>query len=143
MSNEAYALNAYIQSKTAIASPVDLIIMLYDGAINYLDKAATAVNMKKKQEKIIYIDKTVAIIGELLKSLNYESGEEIATNLQDLYIYMLRELAIANLKNDAGKIKHVGSLLMELSSAWRQIREYPHNTTLPQTLPEDYNSGHT
>src|SRR3989304_5634457 len=92
MSNEAYALNAYIQSKTAIASPVDLIIMLYDGAINYLDKAATAVNMKKKQEKIIYIDKTVAIIGELLKSLNYESGEEIATNLQDLYIYMLREL---------------------------------------------------
>ena len=122
MSNTAYALNAYTQSKTAVASPVDLVIMLYDGAIDYLDKAATAVNMKETKEKIKYIDKTVAIIDELLKSLNLEAGGEIATNLQDLYIYMMRELTMANLQNDAGKIKHVESLLRELVSAWRQIR---------------------
>jgi len=122
MSNTAYALNAYTQSKTAVASPVDLVIMLYDGAIDYLDKAATAVNMKETKEKIKYIDKTVAIIDELLKSLNLEAGGEIATNLQDLYIYMMRELTMANLQNDAEKIKHVESLLRELVSAWRQIR---------------------
>lgn len=122
MSNAAYALNAYTQSKTAVASPIDLVIMLYDGAIDYLDKAATAVNMKETQEKIKYIDKTVAIIDELIKSLNLEAGGEIATNLQDIYIYMMRELTIANLQNDAGKIKHVESLLRELVSAWRQIR---------------------
>ncbi len=122
MSNAAYALNAYTQSKTAVASPVDLVIMLYDGAIDYLDKAATAVNMKETKEKIKYIDKTVAIIDELLKSLNLEAGGEIAVNLQDLYIYMMRELTMANLQNDAGKIKHVESLLRELVSAWRQIR---------------------
>jgi len=122
MSNTAYALNAYTQSKTAVASPVDLVIMLYDGAIDYLDKAATAVNMKETKEKIKYIDKTVAIIDELLKSLNLEAGGEIAVNLQDLYIYMMRELTMANLQNDAGKIKHVESLLRELVSAWRQIR---------------------
>ncbi|HAS17887.1 MAG: flagellar export chaperone FliS [Nitrospirae bacterium GWA2_42_11] len=122
MSNTAYALNAYTQSKTAVASPVDLVIMLYDGAIDYLDKAATAVNMKETKEKIKYIDKTVAIIDELLKSLNLEAGGEIAVNLQDLYIYMMRELTMANLQNDAEKIKHVESLLRELVSAWRQIR---------------------
>ena len=122
MSNTAYALNAYTQSKTAVASPVDLVIMLYDGAIDYLDKAATAVNMKETKEKIKYIDKTVAIIDELLKSLNLEAGGEIATNLQDLYIYMMRELTMANLQNDAEKIKHVESLMRELVSAWRQIR---------------------
>lgn len=122
MSNAAYALNAYTQSKTAVASPVDLVIMLYDGAIDYLDKAATAVHMKETHNKIKYIDKTVAIIDELLKSLNLEAGGEIAANLQDLYIYMMRELTMANLQNDAGKIKHVESLLRELVSAWRQIR---------------------
>ena len=122
MSNASYALNAYTQSKTAVASPVDLVIMLYDGAIDYLDKAATAVNMKETKEKIKYIDKTVAIIDELLKSLNLEAGGEIATNLQDLYIYMMRELTMANLQNDAEKIKHVESLMRELVSAWRQIR---------------------
>ena len=122
MSNAAYALNAYTQSKAAVASPVDLVIMLYDGAIDYLDKAATAVNMKETKEKIKYIDKTVAIIDELLKSLNLEAGGEIATNLQDLYIYMMRELTMANLQNDAEKIKHVESLMRELVSAWRQIR---------------------
>ena len=122
MSNAAYALNAYTQSKAAVASPVDLVIMLYDGAIDYLDKAATAVNMKETKEKIKYIDKTVAIIDELLKSLNLEAGGEIAANLQDLYIYMMRELTMANLQNDAEKIKHVESLMRELVSAWRQIR---------------------
>ncbi|BCB96089.1 flagellar protein FliS [Dissulfurispira thermophila] len=123
MVNAAYAVNAYTQTKVTTAyNPVDLIIMLYDGATDFLEKAATAIKMKEVVVKIKYIDKTMAIIEELLKALNFEVGGEIALNLQNLYLHMMRELVLANAKNDINKINHVISLLRNLREAWVQIR---------------------
>jgi len=123
MVNAAYALNAYTQTKvTTTYNPVELVVMLYDGAIDFLDKAATAINMREVPIKIKYIDKAIAIIEELLNALNLEVGGEIALNLQNLYLHMMRELVLANAKNDANKIKHVINLLKELREAWVQIK---------------------
>jgi flagellar protein FliS len=134
MVNSAYALNAYTHTKVATtANPVDLVIMLYDGAIEFLDKAAAAINMKETQinqvrdvslngVKIKYIDRTIAIIEELFDSINFEAGGEIAINLSELYQYMMKELVLANIKDDADKIKHVSNLLKELREAWIQIK---------------------
>lgn len=123
MVNTAYARNAYTQTKiTTTYNPVELVVMLYDGAIDFLDKAATAINMKEVQIKIRYIDKSLAIIEELLSSLNFEVGGEIAITLSELYQYMMKELVLANARNDANKIKHVIGLLKELREAWAQIK---------------------
>jgi flagellar protein FliS len=130
MVNTSYALNAYTQTKVATAyNPVELVIMLYDGAIEFLDKAAAAINMKDPVRdvslngvKIKYIEKSLAIIEELLNSLNIEVGGEIALNLQNLYLYMMRELVLANAENDVDKVKHVIGLLRELREAWVQIK---------------------
>jgi flagellar protein FliS len=123
MVNAAYARNAYTQTKVTTAyNPVELIVMLYDGAIEFLDKADTAINMKENQIKIKYIDKSLAIIEELLNSLNLEVGGEIALNLQNLYLHMMRELVLANAKNDGNRVKHVIGLLRELREAWVQIK---------------------
>ena len=125
MENVGYALNAYTQSNVAAAAdnPVDLIIMLYDGAVEFLNKAATAVNMKQLKIKIRYIDKSFAIIQELDNSLNYEAGGAVAANLHNLYFYMLRELVMANLHNDSAKLLHIAALLRELREGWVQIRD--------------------
>ncbi len=132
MVNTAYAHNAYTQARVRTTdNPVELVIMLYDGAIDFLDKAATAMNMQEINPvrdvslngvKIKYIDKSMAIIEELLNSLNLEAGGEIALNLQQLYLYMTRELVLANVENDINKIKHVINLLKELREAWVQIK---------------------
>lgn len=122
MINVMNALNAYTQNKTVAATPLDLIIMLYDGAIESLNKAATSITMKETQIKIKHINRAVAIIDELNRSLNFEAGGEIANNLQELYLYMMKELTLANLRNDIGKINHVESILKELVTAWRHIR---------------------
>lgn len=123
MVNAAYALNAYTQTKvTTTYNPVELVIMLYDGAIDFLDKAATAINMREVPIKIKYIDKAIAIIEELLNALNLEVGGEIALNLQNLYLHMMRELVLANAKNDGNRVKHVIGLLKELRGAWIQIK---------------------
>lgn len=123
MVNAAYAHNAYTQTKITTAyNPVELVVMLYDGAIDFLDKAATAINMKEVPIKIKYIDKAIAIIEELLNALNLEVGGEIALNLQSLYLHMMKELVLANAKNDGNRVKHVIGLLRELREAWVQIK---------------------
>lgn len=123
MVNAAYAHNAYTQTKITTAyNPVELVVMLYDGAIDFLDKAATAINMKEVPIKIKYIDKAMAIIEELLNALNLEVGGEIALNLQSLYLHMMKELVLANAKNDGNRVKHVIGLLRELREAWVQIK---------------------
>lgn len=122
MNMQAYALNAYKQNKAVEAAPIELVIMLYDGGIDFLDKAATAMTMKQIQIKVRCIDKALAILEELLLSLDIEVGGEMAIQLQDLYYYMMREITLANLGNDPEKLRHVASLLRELRESWIVIK---------------------
>lgn len=123
MISAAYAVNGYTHTKAAANDPLELVIMLYDGANDYLNKTIFFMNQGKASQKVFYISKTIAIIGELLSSLNMEAGGDIARNLEDLYTYMMNELIIANVNNDADKVARVNSLLKELKSAWKQIKQ--------------------
>jgi len=123
MNTTAYAQNAYTTTKiNTVSNPLDLVIMLYDGAIGHLNKAISCINQGDLPEKTRYITRTIAIIEELLVSLNMEEGGEIAENLKGLYVYMLKEITIANANNDVQKIKQVEALLKELRGAWKEIR---------------------
>ena len=124
MVNTSYALNSYTQTKVMTTSnPVDMIIMLYDGAIEFLNKAATGINMKQLQIKLRYISKALAIVQELNDSLNMDAGGEVAVNLRNLYNYMMIEIVRANLGNDSDKLLHVVALLKNLREGWSQIRD--------------------
>lgn len=119
----AYAQNAYTKTKVNTSTtPLDLVIMLYDGAIEYLQKSVYHIKQGSIQGKIENLSRARAIIEELLSSLNKEIGGEIAENLEALYLYMLMELTKANSNNDIAKIEMVEDLLIELRSAWRAIR---------------------
>ncbi len=123
MVNTAYALNSYTQSKVLGGSPVEMIIMLYDGAIEYLNKAATGITMRNLQVKIKYIDRALAIIQELDRSLNMDAGGEVAVNLRDLYSHMMMELLLANIKNDGEKLMHICGLMKNLREGWIEARD--------------------
>ncbi len=123
MTNTTYVQNAYTQVMVnASTTPLDLIILLYDGAIDYLKKALFYINQGDNSQKIRYLSKVMAIVEELLSSLDMEEGGEVAENLQNLYVYILKETTIANAKNDVKKVKHIEILLKELRTAWRRIR---------------------
>jgi len=118
-----YAQNAYTKTKVnTSATPLDLVIMLYDGVIEYLQKSVYHIKQGSIQGKIDNLSRARAIIEELLSSLNTDIGGEIAENLESLYLYMLMELAKANAGNDIAKIEEIENLLIELRSAWRTIR---------------------
>jgi flagellar protein FliS len=104
------------------SDPLELIIMLYDGAIESLEKAAIATTGRQTAVKLRFIDKAIAIIDELLNCLNPEVGGEVAENLMNLYLYMMQELTLANARNDADKMLEIGALLRQLRESWVSVK---------------------
>ena len=117
----AYA-NVGLETGIAAASPHQLIVMLYDGALVALLSAKTNIAANNIAAKGTAISKAITIIDNGLRaSLDKDAGGEIAANLDALYDYMSRRLLHANLKNDVPAIEEVHRLLSDLREAWVQI----------------------
>ena len=123
MTNLDYAASAYRKTMVNTApSQVELVIMLYDGAIDFLHKTMFYMGQKDIPKKLYYMQKAIDIVQELLRTLNMEAGGEVAINLRRLYAYMLTEMVKANIKNDPESIGRVQGLLRTLREGWRGIR---------------------
>ena len=115
-------LNAYKETQIKTANQGKLIIMLYDGAIRNINLAVEV--MKDKQHKYDNISGAIVkaqdIIAELMVSLDFERGGEIAANLFSIYTFMNSRLLDANLKKEEAPLSEVKKMLMELREAWAE-----------------------
>lgn len=119
------AMNQYKQVGTQVsadsADPHQLIVMLFDGALERIAIARGAIERKDIEEKGQKIGRVIAIVDGLRASLDKERGGEIAENLDNLYDYIQRRLFEANLTNDLAVLTEVADLLKEVRSAWIAI----------------------
>ncbi|MDO3377870.1 flagellar export chaperone FliS [Geoalkalibacter halelectricus] len=115
--------NQYRNTQVQTASPEQILVMLYDGAIRFLNQACVAMESDERDVKIKNLDKALAIIAELSATLDHEIGGEIAANLAALYDFMMREIPRANVKNDPKVLQPVINILAELREAWVQAAE--------------------
>jgi len=118
--NKAYQSDA-LEASVYGASPVGLIVMLYEGAISALRKAQGEIALNNYIAKGKLIGKGLDIINGLDTVLNLEKGGEVTANLRELYLYMKHRLGVANLKNDAEILDEVIYLLEDLLGAWKQL----------------------
>lgn len=111
-----------IETGVDAANPIELIVMLYDGAIVACYSAIPFVQGNDYANKSEYIFKAIKIIQSGLRlSLNKQEGGEIAEQLDALYIYMTNLLIKANIENNIKMIQEVIRLLTELRGAWEVI----------------------
>jgi flagellar protein FliS len=122
------ALSTYKEIRINTASQGQLIIMLYSEAVRQLDLALSLLKMndaKKDPGRIEKIGKAVMktqeIVTELMVSLDFEQGGDIAMNLFSLYTWFNRELMEANISQDARRISIIRNLLDDLRGAWQEI----------------------
>ncbi|HAP42889.1 MAG: flagellar export chaperone FliS [Spirochaetes bacterium GWD1_61_31] len=119
-------LGAYKETRVRTASPGQLIVMLYNEAVKQCDTALDYMteNVKKKPQNIEKINQAVNkvqdIVTELMASLDFEAGGDIARDLFALYVFFNRELMEANIAKDGQRIRSVRNLLDELRQAWVQ-----------------------
>lgn len=115
------AYQAYQKNKYETASPHKLILMLYQGALQYAEKACHAIESGNVAEANRLIQKAQEILSELLACLSLEQGGEIAKNLRNLYMYMMDLLIRANIRKDAGSLREMIELLQPIKDSWERI----------------------
>jgi flagellar protein FliS len=118
-----HSINQYKRTEVATADQGKLILMMYDGAIKFVEIAKNKLRENDMAGKGIYISKAQGIISELMASLNMEGGGEIALSLEKLYAFMNRQLRIANVNKDIKPLDIVLKILKELRDAWGRIIE--------------------
>lgn len=106
----------YLRNQVNTARPEDLTLMLYNGAIKFLNQAKMAIEKKDIPKANSSLVKTQDIITELMTTLNMDY--EISKSLVSLYDYMKNRLIEANIAKDVAAIVEIESMLLELRNTW-------------------------
>ena len=123
MSLRANSVSAYRETSVRTASGGKMILMLYDAAILQIDSATGHLDERTKQLDLVNtaILKAQDIITELMVSLDFEQGGEIAPKLFGLYRFFNEQLMQANIQKDPEPLRGVRTMMSDLRDAWAQI----------------------
>ena len=114
-------LNSYRQTQAQSRTPLELVVMLYDGALQSLAVARSAIERHDIVARRDALSRALAIISELHCTLNLEQGGDLAASLDELYAYSSRRILDATLKNDVTPIDDVRRVFETLRDAWQTI----------------------
>ena len=130
----------YQRTQVVTASREKILLILYEGAIRFTKQARVAMNDKKVAEKGKAISKATAILSELMATLDFKIGGQLAQDLENLYIFMIDKLIEANVNNKVECLDDVEKLLNTLYTAWKDVIENPRPDGVPSpTLqPDEY-----
>jgi flagellar secretion chaperone FliS len=116
---------AYQHTSVQSSSPLELVVLLYDGALRHLVAAKDATLRHDLIARRDAFSKVMAIITELQSTLNLEDGGQVAVSLDALYTYMTGKLIESTANKDVAGIEEVEKLLRPLRDAWSTIAAEP------------------
>jgi len=115
------AHDTYLESRVLSADPLELVRLLYQGAIAAVKDARHYLAQGKILERSRAISKACGILIELTTGLDHARGGEIAGRLASLYDYLQKRLLEANFQQSDGPLAEVLGLLMTLAEGWANI----------------------
>lgn len=118
---DGMAADAYRSSQIQTATPLGLIVMLYDGAISFLAQAERCSASGGWEEAQKFIRRAQNVVYELMGCLDMEKGGRIAVDLFRLYEYMGYRLVQAQIRKDVGPVEEVRGHLSSLREAWAEV----------------------
>ncbi|EKS6886819.1 flagellar export chaperone FliS [Enterobacter bugandensis] len=111
-----------LDSQIAGATPHQLIVLLYDGAINAMKRAEIYFQSGNIARRGEMISRAINIIDNGLRAgLDHEKGGKIAEELESLYEYISRTLLEANLNKSGEKLPHLIALMTGMQETWQAI----------------------
>lgn len=117
--NNAYA--QYNSNKIMTASPAELTLMLYEGAIKFCNIALVGLEQGSIQKAHDNIMKTQHIIEEFQITLNHDYP--IAKDFDEVYNYLIKRLREANLKKDTKILEEVLGHLRTMRDTWKEVMQ--------------------
>lgn len=124
--SDAYA--AYNRNKVLTASPAELTLMLYEGAIKFCNIAIVGIENKDIEKAHTNIIKTEKIIEEFLRSL--DEKYPVYKEFENVYVYLMRRLREANAYKDKEILEEVLTHLRGMRDTWKDVmnQSRPHGT---------------
>lgn len=123
--NTGYA--AYANNKVMTASPAELTLMLYDGAIKFCNIAIRAIeegDVEKAHNNIVKVEN---IIDEFRTTLNHKYA--VAEDFENVYVYLRERLSLANMKKDKEILEEVLKHLRTMRDTWKEVMKETNNGT--------------
>ena len=114
------AHNIYAQNNLGIESPAKLIEMLYEGVLRFNAQAKKAIKDSDVEKRVYWTNRSIAIITELISTLDMKQEGKVSSYLQGLYNYELQLLSEAGSENNADKLDEVSNVFKTLLEAWRE-----------------------
>lgn len=124
---QANGYNAYAQNKVMTASPAELTLMLYEGAIKFCNIAVVAIEQNDFEKANINIQKAERIIGEFQATLNFKYA--VAKDFDNVYRYLMERLIQANMKKDTEILEEVLKHLRTMRDTWKEVMHLTKNGT--------------
>ena len=112
--------DAYRTNAVETASPEQLTLMCYDGALRFMRRATKALEEGNLADASNATGRAQAIVNELNITLDMEAGGEIAQNLRSIYLFVNRHLSEGMLAHDASKFSEAMHLIADLRGAWAE-----------------------
>lgn len=103
------------------ATPLQLVVMLYDGALRFLEAGKHAMVTGDRNRQNDQLQRAQRIVMELMGSLDMEKGGDIAKNLLSLYSYALNEVVVGNMSDDPTGVDRAINVLSGLRDSWAQL----------------------
>ncbi len=125
----------YLATQVATADRLQLVVMLYEGAIGFLEQAKEGMAAQDAARKGRYLGKALDILAELSASLNFSESRELASQLFQLYTFMTQHLTRANLNWDIKAVEQVIAMLTTLKDAWQNVCQQARKGELDE-VPE-------
>ena len=123
------AAAAYTHVEVTSRSPLELVVMLYDGGITALTQARDAMQRRDLVAKRTSLTKALTIIAHLQSSLNMDEGRDVAQQLDHLYDYIVGRVTASNISGTTEGLDEAIRLLGTVREAWSQL-----STTSPAAV---------
>jgi flagellar secretion chaperone FliS len=120
------ATDAYRRVEVQSRSPLELVVMLYDGILTRLTEASVAAAAGDPRTRATAVSRALTIVTALQDTLNVTDGGTVAVELDRLYSYVAQRLLDVTSKQDTAALDEVHRLLVQLRDAWHHLAIEQH-----------------
>jgi flagellar protein FliS len=121
MSAQVQAALRYRQTEVTSRTPLELVVMLYDGALRFIAQAREAVERGDIPSRRNAVSRAMSIVSELQSTLKLEEGGAVAESLDGLYSFVMERLIAASFKKQTAPLDEATQVLTVLRDAWSTL----------------------
>ena len=136
MDNQKNNPNEYLKTKVFTASPGELQLMLFDGAIRFCEQARPALQHKKIEDSYNALTRAQKIVMEMLNALRDDVAPDTCANMRSLYVFCYERLVTANVDKKIEPLDDAIQILHHMRETWLLLMEKIKDDQSRQHQPE-------